>query len=182
MDLNGFKKIYIYLSLFKSSSYTCMIFCLYSVIFRVVMGPQVILLRTRVFIHNHIQTAIYIQMNVQSGSIPIFFAPSIWVLVAAQTDLCMKYAIFCVASRPDLCHLCNICCVANRNMQKIPFFHQFFTATQWVSVTSKIRDQVVNARTTLHTPNTNQPMVPPIFECLIGVENMEIGQGRAAHT
>ena len=48
MDLNGFKKIYIYLSLFKSSSYTCMIFCLYSVIFRVVMGPQVILLRTRV--------------------------------------------------------------------------------------------------------------------------------------
>ena len=108
MDLNGVKKIYISLSLFKSSSYTCMIFCLYSVIFRVVMGPQVILLRTRVFIHNNIQTAIYIQMNVQSGSIPIFFVPSIWVLVAAQTDICMKYAIFCVASRPDLCHLCNV--------------------------------------------------------------------------
>ena len=54
MDLNRF----ILIQVFLSSSYTGMIFGLCSVVFRVVMGPRVIFLRTRVVIYGHIQTVL----------------------------------------------------------------------------------------------------------------------------
>ena len=99
----------------------------------------------------------------------------IWISAAAQSDIRMKYAVFCVESRPVLRFTKRAILIASRTKAcKTRVFLPVLHSDTMNYGPSKVRNPEVNLRVKSHFSRIDKFVVPPIFSYLIGAKDVEI--------